>query len=488
MMMSQLALPLADNAEPPLHSDLAGHEKLQALLSHDLDFHDQDSSYASHNFHAFPAKFPPQLPRLFIQMLTEPGDVVLDPMSGSGTTVLEACLANRQAVGFDIDPLALLLTTVKTTPLDPAQAKKVGYSLLQRAGAAIVQEPDALQAWQAGRWDEKTTAFMTHWFKEESQLELAALLQEIEQVPEAALQSFFKLAFSSIIITKSGGVSLARDLAHTRPHKAKVVYDAAGNLLLGAEFVEANVPRLAYVSKILRSPLEEFEKRLRKNLESIGELPIGHYPPAIQAGNAQALPLPADSVDLIVTSPPYASNAIDYMRAHKFSLAWFGHSIDELGERRRAYIGGEATTDFDFEPLPAYTQTVVEAIRQLEERKGAVLHRYYSEMRRTLAEMYRVLKPGKTAVLVVGNSIMRGKDTETAVCLADIGKAIGFNVPKIGVRELDRNRRMMPAGHQVNRNSQIQQRMHEEYVIGFIKPVVEMERRHDFAYNLSPLF
>jgi hypothetical protein len=57
------------------------------------------------------------------------------------------------------------------------------------------------------------------------------------------------------------------------------------------------------------------------------------------------------------------------------------------------------------------------------------------------------------------------------VTLADIGHAIGFNVPKIGVRYLDRDRRMMPAASKVDSKSQIQQRMHEEYVIGFYKPI-----------------
>jgi len=76
-------------------------EKLSRLLAEDLDFHDQDSGYAFHNFHAFPAKFPPQLPRKFIQSLTIPGDTVLDPMMGSGTTVLEAFLLGRKAIGFD---------------------------------------------------------------------------------------------------------------------------------------------------------------------------------------------------------------------------------------------------------------------------------------------------------------------------------------------------------------------------------------------------
>jgi hypothetical protein len=84
--------------------------------------------------------------------------------------------------------------------------------------------------------------------------------------------------------------------------------------------------------------------------------------------------------------------------------------------------------------------------------------------------MYRVLGPQSAAIVVVGSSIMRGQDTETHNCLAEIGKSVGFDIPKIGIRNLDRNRRMLPAGSNVNLESQIQQRMHEEYVIGFYKP------------------
>jgi DNA modification methylase len=78
------------------------------LTDHDLDFHQQDSSYASHNFHAFPAKFPPQLPSLFIQALTEPGDLVLDPMQGSGTTTIEASLSGRCPLGSNIELISYI--------------------------------------------------------------------------------------------------------------------------------------------------------------------------------------------------------------------------------------------------------------------------------------------------------------------------------------------------------------------------------------------
>jgi hypothetical protein len=158
------------------------------------------------------------------------------------------------------------------------------------------------------------------------------------------------------------------------------------------------------------------------------------------------------------------------MRAHKFSLAWMGYSINQLGKKRKEYIGSDGVSKFQFEPVPLKTNRIINEIKLLDDKKGQVLHRYFSEMSRTLSEMFRVLKPGKAAVVVVGNSIMRGRSTETAECLADIGKALGFMVPTIGIRNLDRNRRMMPAGNKIDIDSQIQQRMHQEYVIGFYKP------------------
>jgi len=109
------------------------------LLCEDLNFHGEDTSYATHNFHAFPAKFPPQLPRKFVSGLTSPGDWVLDPMVGSGTTILEAAILGRNGIGIDIDPLALNLCKAKVTPLDPGRIKREGEFLLDRAGEALVR-------------------------------------------------------------------------------------------------------------------------------------------------------------------------------------------------------------------------------------------------------------------------------------------------------------------------------------------------------------
>lgn len=331
----QLQLPFFDPNRHRGKDNLSYRERLKAILQGDLDFQGATGVYASHRFHAFPAKFPPQLPALFIDHLTLPGDTVLDPMAGSGTTLVEAILAGRNAIGVDIDPLALLIAKAKTTPLEPDLIGKTGFSIIESAQRLVRETPDAL--WHIKEhWTPKTRKFVDYWFAPETQIELLGLSASIQQVLDKDLQTFFRLIFSSIIITKSGGVSLARDLAHTRPHRAKVILSPTGRIIEGAERIEHDDPRLRHISKVLSSPVNEFEKRLQKAIDGMKQLKRYQKARAfLIQSDAQRLPLRNHVVDLIVTSPPYASNAIDYMRAHKFSLVWFGYSVESLSQTRK---------------------------------------------------------------------------------------------------------------------------------------------------------
>jgi hypothetical protein len=131
-------------------------QRLKELLTDDLDFHNQCSSYASHNFHSFAAKFPPQLPAKFIAQFTVLGDTVLDPMFGSGTTILESYLTGRMGIGFDIDPLALMIARVKVTPLAYDLVFDVGRSLIKSAISNLNENRDQLENSLKNRWDFKT--------------------------------------------------------------------------------------------------------------------------------------------------------------------------------------------------------------------------------------------------------------------------------------------------------------------------------------------
>ncbi len=419
-------------------------DKIKKLLAGDLSFHDSSSNGGRHNFHSFPAKFPPQLPRLFIDNLTDHGDIVLDPMVGSGTTLIEAALAGRIGVGFDIDPLSILISKVKATSVDPVKVEASALQVLQDAEISLLKAPK-LQKVIEKRFDEKTKEFIDYWFSAETQIEIMALLVQIEKVEDGEVKDFLRLLLSSIIVTKSGGVSLAWDLGHTRPHKLKQ----------GQQ-------------KKYKPAIQEFEKRLLRNLQSLRD-GSKNRKGFVQFGSAEHLPLTDNAVDLIVTSPPYASNAIDYMRAHNFSLVWLGMDVGYLSHLRSKYIGSDKVADYDFKEIPPATTRIISRISNLDRQKGKALHRYYNEMASVLCEMQRVLKPGKAAIVVVGSSIMRGIDTETDKCLVEIGESLNLHCAGIGVRSIDRNKRMLPTSSKVRLSSQIENRMHEEFVIAFTK-------------------
>lgn len=447
--MLQLDLPLASQfgdmpslpTPKPSVSQTERFRILEQLVVGDLDFKGQDSSYASHNFHAFAAKFPPQLPRLFIEGLTAPGEVVLDPMMGSGTTLLETYLLDRQAIGCDLDPLAIRQSQAKVTWIDPALLTNTAGDVLVCASRwlAAVEDPEPLLH---ERYEPKAVKFIQYWFLPETQLQLLALVRAIEQLPEGPVRNFMEVAFSSIIVTKSGGVSMARDLAHSRPHLV--------------------------ANKTPRNAIPQFEIRVRKNIRSLAALPQKEHRPIIRVGDARQLPLDDNSVDLVVTSPPYA-NAIDYMRAHKFSLIWFGDQIEDLATLRANYIGAERTDGASDEPLPPRAEGIIARLAALDMAKSRVLRKYYNDMRRAIRQIFRVLKPNRAVIIVVGSSTMRGIDVETHQCLAD--EAIGVGLHKVSMieRKLDRDKRMMPARFGA-KGSGIEERMHHEYVIAGMKP------------------
>ena len=191
---------------------------------------------------------------------------------------------------------------------------------------------------------------------------------------------------------------------------------------------------------------------------------------SIHAASAAATGLPPASVDLIVTSPPYANNAIDYMRAHKFSLVWFGWKTADLTRIRAQYVGHDAIAGLRRDSLPSQCEETLVKLADRDYRKALVLRRYFEEMKTVIWEMRRVLKDGRPAVIVVGSSKLRGLDVETHQGLASIGESAGLILAGIGTRRLDRDKRMMPARWGQVQQSQIEERMHKEYVIGLVKP------------------
>lgn len=437
----QASLPL--NIPEPIKGTFVASEtrrRLKRLLQQDLSFETPTIPRMLHNTHAFAAKFPPELPRLFIDKLTKPGELVIDPMVGSGTAVVEAALAGRIGIGFDIDPLAVRLTQVKVTPQDVKRLATIVEKVLQRvteADAAGVDNPWSLLA---ARYEPRIVDFFRYWFLPETAGQLGLLIQAIEKVRDPLPRYLFEIAFSSIIVTKSGGVSLARDLAHSRPHKVK--------------------------DKKVRSVIAAFRERVNRMLLGLETISDAPGKATALLGDARRLPLKDDAVSLVVTSPPYA-NAIDYLRAHKFSLFWLGHGYDDLVNLRRKYIGAEVRETP--QGLPSSTANkAISAVGRSDKLKAGILFRYFRDMYTALREMHRVLKHGHAAIIVVGPSQVRGVDVKTHIAIAELGVAAGFELAGTAVRPISRNRRLMPVAHDSPRQG-IEARIHEEHVLALLK-------------------
>ena len=437
----QLRLPL-DRSVGQLRSDeridVAG--VLCRLLGQDLTFEGDKTARALHNLHAFAAKFPPQLPHLFIHELTCPGEWVLDPMVGSGTTVVEAVLAGRHAIGIDLDPLAVLTAHVKSTPLDLPRCAQAGAQVLEQAKKSLLSGSDEKPK---STYLPQAIEFFQYWFEDHTIAELYALVQAIGRVEENDTRNFLEVVFSSTIITKTGGLSRARDLAHSRPHR-----DAD--------------------KQIKRSAFDVFRERLYTAVDSLEDVVDATGRQLLVRADARSLPLRDNSVHLIVTSPPYAANAIDYMRAHKFSLMWFGYDPKVLSNLRNKYIGAELRSSKSEFASEAANQ-VLRVLRQTDGRRAAVIAHYFHDMEIALREMLRVLVEGRAAVLVVGSSTIRGVEIKAPTVLGELAASVGFHVVGMAERRIVRNARMMPISHNSSRNG-IEARMHEEGVIGLVKP------------------
>jgi hypothetical protein len=327
------------------------------------------------------------------------------------------------------------------TPLDIDRLQKAGEFVMERANQIIRFENEAIEEY-LNTFDESTKEFINYWFLQPTQNELTALYLAIQEIESATIKRFLELTFSSIIITKSGGVSRARDLAHSRPHLDKL--------------------------KNPKNAVDQFAYKLRRNIKSISEINRASFISNTIGGDAKLMPIANESIDLIVTSPPYA-NAIDYMRAHKFSLVWSGKKIQDLTELRSRYIGSERLGDLQPQYLGEHSEKIIRLLTDRDKKKAAILRKYLTEMRSVISEMYRVLQKDSAAIIVIGTSTMRDLDIETHLCLADIAQAIGFELVRISKRVLDRNKRMMPARFGKTKGSTIEQRIHEEYVIGLLK-------------------
>ena len=121
-------------------------------------------------------------------------------MMGSGTALVEAVALGRSAVGFDIDPLAVRISRVKTTGQSRRDLERAQTEVAARARSILRQEAVVSGALSA-RFDAGTKRFIDFWFLEPTQRQLMALVLAIEEEERPSLRRLLELTLSSVVVT-----------------------------------------------------------------------------------------------------------------------------------------------------------------------------------------------------------------------------------------------------------------------------------------------
>lgn len=285
-------------------------ENTGSLASFDWDFKDSNKSHGIHSIHSYPAKFIPEIPRALMEKLGVPkGTAILDPFCGSGVTLVEAQNVGVESWGVDLNPIACLISRVKTQPF-PNNGLAVGLDVVEKAKKRIGLTPIP------------DIPNLNHWFKMEVQDALAPLIDEIHQVTQEDMKNVLLLCVSSIIVKVSNQDSDTRYAAVENVITSDNVFDFFIEALRKAEKYTNGVGKEKKAHVLQRNILELSTTEI--------ETPIG----------------------LVVTSPPYP-NAYEYWLYHKYRMWWLGFDpIDvknnEIGARAHYFKKNHQTVE-DFE-------------------------------------------------------------------------------------------------------------------------------------------
>ena len=393
--------------------------------------------------HPFPARMAPEIVWDELPDRTR-RFCVLDPMAGSGTTLVAAKLRGHTVIGYDRDPLAVLIARAWLADCDPADVETKASEILKRA-RSLARDLLVSEAYPNAA-DDETKEFVRYWFDATNRIQLTALSRCISRMHDPSLSDLMWCAFSRLIITKTSGVSRAMDVSHGKPHRS--------------------------YNKAPINAFDHFERAVRQVTKA---LPFHNAedclsPASVTLGDARHLPLKNSSVDVVITSPPYL-NAIDYLRGHKLSLIWMKHSISEIRTIRATNVGTEVGTKRakGDESTDRITRMMC-PLDAVSSRHAGMLRQYVHDMRAVLSEIDRVLRTGGKAVLVVGNCNIRQTFVENSKCIEGIADELGMVVGQIRKRPLPDDRRYLPPPKSLHAGKALQKRMREEVILTLLKP------------------
>lgn len=369
------------------------------------------TGYLTHAYHRYPAKFIPNIVQKLINDYTKPGNLIVDPFGGCGTTLVEAKISGRKSIGIDINPIAKLITDIKTKPIDPKKLKKYHKSFLQYYDQ-ISETPPTFK-----------TDRLDYWFEKETQTKLNKIYLTIKKIKDPYIRKFYFVAFSHIL--KNCSKWLMKSI---KPQIDK--------------------------QKSPREPFEIFKTHLKFMFERnsqfynlLKENSFLNLDCKMKIANtAKKIPIKSASVDFIITSPPYVTS-YEYADLHQLSLLWFGSDekyfkswgklVNDFNGFKKQFIGTSFVKDIDSKSLNSKTaENIIENLKIKDRGEAQNVAGYYSDINKSFKEIFRILKTNAKTCVIIGNTNLKNVEILNAeVCLEQL-ENIGFKKIEIIKREI----------------------------------------------------
>lgn len=393
-------------------------EKMR-IRDHTWDFSGENSKISIHGIHTYPAMMISQIARRLIEEYGNNSKMNLDPFCGSGTVLVESMLHNINSYGVDINPLAILLSKVKTTPIHPELLTKELARISEKI-REVRWNPHIIQKIE-------TPDFFNieYWFKPKVIRELAFIKQIIDEIEDSDVRDFFYVSFSETVRkvsnTRSGEYKLFRI------PESKLKDWNPDSLSTFLEICERNIEMMRdFYSSIELQKIQE------------GKL----WSKILMEDMRNKTSIPENSVDFIATSPPYGDSrtTVAYGQFSRLTLQWLGYDYDLIKKIDKISLGGIRPKRIrDDVPSPTFYETL-EKISKSDEKRALDVYSFFSDFNKTVDEIDRLTRENAIICMVVGNRTVKKTNIPTDIIISELFESRGYTHLKTIVRQIPSKR------------------------------------------------
>lgn len=373
------------------------------------DFKSYHTKTYTHGFHNYPAMFIPQVARKLILAFSQEGDLVCDIFCGSGTTLVESTLLNRNSIGIELNPLAVLIARVKTTPIDPKTLMTKLKTIINNYQHSKNIEPPSFTN-------------IEFWFSKNVIKDLARLRQAIWNISEENIRNFFSVCFSEVV----------RIVSYTRHGEFKLFRSPD-----------------KMTDKFKPDVIGEFIKMCENNImgmkEYVRDVLPHTYSRIIMGDATKDNGIPNNSVDFIITSPPYGDSrtTVAYGQFSRLSSQWLNLLPPNIKDIDKELMGGKNNVNLN-DPILDQSNTLrfsINAIAAKDKERAKDVLSFYIDLNKALIQAHKILKPQKYFCLIIGNRTVKELVLKTDTIICELGENIGFTQQGILYRNIP-NKRM----------------------------------------------